>query len=198
MSDTKGTRTLSETEEKLLLKVARLAVEGAARGEPEAIVCDAAARSAASLGDLVGASFVTVYVNGRLNGCLGSLETRRRLVDDVAHNAYNAAAADPRFPRLQASQLPDVGLHASVLSPLERMPVSSFSEMKQAVRPGVDGLMIEAGRHRGTLLPSVWKNVPEPEVFLMHLWEKAGLTAGTWPEDMKVFRYTTQEFSDEA
>jgi AmmeMemoRadiSam system protein A len=197
MSDAKGTRRLSETEEDLLLKVARLAVEGAARGEPEAIVCDAAARSAAQLGDLGGASFVTVYVNGRLNGCLGSLETRRKLVDDVAHNAYNAAAADPRFPRLQTSQLTQLGLHASILSPLERMPVWSFAEVLSTVRPGVDGLLIEAGRHRGTLLPSVWKNVPEPKVFLMHLWEKAGLEAGTWPDGMKVFRYTTQEFSDE-
>lgn len=197
MSETKGTRRLSETEERLLLKVARLSVEGAAYGEPESIVCDAAALSAVSLGELGGASFVTVYVNGRLNGCLGSMETRRKLVDDVAHNAYNAAAADPRFPRLQPSQLPDVGLHASVLSPLERMSVLSFSEMTQAVRPGVDGLLIEAGHHRGTLLPSVWKNVPDPDVFLMHLWEKAGLKAGVWPDEMKAFRYTTQEFSDE-
>ena len=48
-----------------------------------------------------GASFVTLNRQGQLRGCIGSLEARRPLVEDVSENAYAAAFRDPRFNPLQ-------------------------------------------------------------------------------------------------
>ena len=55
-------------------------------------------------------------------------------------------------------------------------------------RPGragaraVDGLVVAAGRHRATLLPSVWHQLAHPADFVAALWQKAGLAHGAWPK----------------
>lgn len=45
------------------------------------------------------ATFVTLTRDGRLRGCIGTLEARRPLGEDVAANARAAAFRDPRFTR---------------------------------------------------------------------------------------------------
>src|SRR4051812_27296734 len=45
-----------------------------------------------------GASFVTLKLDGELRGCIGTIDPRRPLGDDVAANAIAAAYRDPRFP----------------------------------------------------------------------------------------------------
>lgn len=37
------------------------------------------------------ACFVTLKIDGRLRGCMGSLQAQRKLIDDVIHNAQCAA-----------------------------------------------------------------------------------------------------------
>ena len=68
--------------------------------------------------------------------------------------------------------------------------------MIRAIRPDVDGLVLEAGIHRATLLPSVWPNVRDDAQFVEIVWRKAGLVPGTWPTGCQVSRYTTDEFTD--
>ena len=58
-------------------------------------------------------------------------------------------------------------------------------------------MLIEAGRSRGTFLPSVWEQLPAVEDFMGHLWRKAGLTPGSWPDRLLVWRYRTVELGDE-
>ena len=48
------------------------------------------------------ACFVTLNLNGKLRGCIGSLVANKSLLDDVISNAYNAAFSDLRFNRLTA------------------------------------------------------------------------------------------------
>ena len=45
------------------------------------------------------ATFVTLRRDDVLLGCIGSIEPRRPLAEDVAANAEAAAFADPRLPR---------------------------------------------------------------------------------------------------
>lgn len=142
-----------------------------------------------------GASFVTVEVDGALAGCIGSLEATRPLWQDVARNARSAAFADPRFEPLSAADLDTTVLKVSVLSRLEPLP-SGRDELIAAVRPGVDGVLIEAGDHRATFLPTVWEKLPQPEGFVAALAAKAGLAASAWPVDLQAWRYTTDEFSE--
>lgn len=140
-----------------------------------------------------GASFVTIEVGGVLAGCIGSLEPTRPLWHDVARNARGAAFADPRFDPLTEADLDATVLKVSVLSPLEGL-ASARDELTAALRPGVDGVLIEAGDHRATFLPAVWEKLSEPDRFVAALADKAGLPGGTWPDGMRAWRYTTDEF----
>jgi MEMO1 family protein len=144
---------------------------------------------------LLGASFVTLRRTGRLTGCIGSLEASRPLWRDVVHNARAAAFEDPRFAPLTPEDMPDLGVKVSVLSATEPLP-GERDELAAALRPGVDGVLIEAEGQRGTFLPSVWEAVPSTDRFLAALLTKAGLPDDEWPAGLRAARYTTDEFGD--
>lgn len=143
-----------------------------------------------------GASFVTLERGDQLLGCIGSLVAVERLVVDVARHALAAAFADPRLPPVTRNDFEEMSITVSVLTRPERLAAATFDELVATVRPGVDGLLIEAGRHRATLLPSVWGHVADIEEFLSVLWRKAGLARRAWPADVAVSRYDTEEFGD--
>lgn len=141
-----------------------------------------------------GACFVTLNRHGQLRGCIGSLTAHRPLAEDVAENAWSAAFSDPRFPPLREEELDGLDIHISILTPAEPMQFSSEQDLLQQLQPGVDGLIMEEGFRRGTFLPSVWDQLPTPELFLRHLKQKAGLPTDYWSETLKVSRYTTHSF----
>lgn len=141
-----------------------------------------------------GAVFVTLEMEGRLRGCIGSYLARRPLVRDVAENAYAAAFKDPRFPPLTSTELPGLDLHISLLTPPVPLEVESREALLATLRPGVDGLLLEDPPHRSTFLPQVWASLPDPEEFLDHLLRKGGLPKGHWSSTLRFHRYTVQEF----
>ncbi len=141
-----------------------------------------------------GASFVTLKKHGKLRGCIGSLEARRPLVEDVLHNAHAAAFADPRFPPVSAQELPELTFHLSILTPAEPLQFTSETDLLQQIRPGIDGLILEDDLHRSTFLPAVWESLPDATQFLQHLKQKAGLPADYWSGTLTISRYTTESF----
>ncbi len=143
-----------------------------------------------------GASFVTLTLAGELRGCIGSLEAHRPLAEDVVHNAFSAAFSDPRFMPLSSAELERIKIAISVLNPAEALNVSSEAQLIAQLRPGIDGLILQEGSRRGTFLPSVWEQLPDPEQFLHHLKLKAGLPAHHWSETLRFYRYTTTQFSE--
>ncbi len=186
-----GGNGLCEEERILLHRVAREAIEhGLETGRPLRVDTQ---RYPAPLRE-PRATFVTLKRDGQLRGCIGTLEAIRPLVDDVAHNAYAAAFGDPRFPPLQSAELDGLEIHISVLSPATPMQFDSEQDLLRQLRPGVDGLVLEDGYHRGTFLPAVWESLPEPRAFLQHLKLKAGLPADYWSDTIRVSRYTTETF----
>ena len=140
------------------------------------------------------ATFVTLTIGGALRGCIGMLEACRPLVEDVAENARAAAFSDPRFAPLSKDEFEKTEIHISVLSPPEEMVFSSEADLIAQIRPGVDGLILQEGGRRGTFLPSVWEELPEVELFLMHLKMKAGLPNTYWSDTLRVSRYTAEYF----
>ena len=138
------------------------------------------------------ATFVTLHIEAQLRGCIGTLEARRTLVEDVASNAYGAAFRDPRFRALTWSEYERLDIHISILSLPEPVQFSSEADLLAQLRPQVDGLIIEEGFYRGTFLPSVWEQLPEPREFLRHLKHKAGLPPDYWSSRIRVQRYTTE------
>lgn len=183
---------LSDAHRQILLDTARRSIEyGAEQGRPRTV---GAAEYPEPLRPLR-ATFVTLREpDHRLRGCMGTSQAVRPLVEDVCRNAYSAAFIDPRFAPVRAEEVEGLDIQISVLSPLEEVEVDSEAGLLGIVRPGVDGLLIEEGPRRGTLLPSVWEVLPDPGVFLSELWLKAGLAPGHWSPDLRVYRYTAECF----
>lgn len=142
------------------------------------------------------ATFVTLERDGRLLGCVGALQAVRPLAVDVAHNALSAAFADPRVPAVTRDDFVAMSIKVSLLSPPEPLAAGSCADVASAVRPGLDGLILEAPGRRSTLLPSVWPKVRDVDEFLSVLWRKAGVAPGRWAPGTQVSRYATTEFGD--
>jgi hypothetical protein len=138
------------------------------------------------------ATFVTLHKHHQLRGCIGMLEAVRPLAEDIAENAFLAAFKDPRFPPLTEDEFGELEIHLSILTPAEPVAFSSEQELITQLQPGIDGLILEEGRRRGTFLPSVWEQLPEPEQFLRHLKQKAGLAPDYWSESIRIYRYRTE------
>jgi hypothetical protein len=138
------------------------------------------------------ATFVTLHKHHQLRGCIGMLEAVRPLAEDIAENAFLAAFKDPRFPPLTDEEFGELEIHLSILTPSEAVSFISEQDLITQLQPDIDGLILEEGRRRGTFLPSVWEQLPEPEQFLRHLKQKAGLAPDYWSENIKIFRYRTE------
>jgi AmmeMemoRadiSam system protein A len=142
-----------------------------------------------------GASFVTLLDDdGALLGCIGTVEPRRPLAVDVAHHAIGAAFEDPRLPPLTHDEFERMTIEVSVLSALSPTGAETLEDLAAQLVPGVDGLVVEAGERRATFLPAVWEKVDGVGEFLEHLWAKAGLVPGTWPDGLRTARYATRSF----
>jgi len=185
-SDSRGQRAV------LLIGLARQAIEGELGRSTEPT--DACGEWLAWLQEPA-ATFVTLELDGRLRGCIGSLEAQRSLRDDVTGNARSAAFEDPRFPSLTAQELDGLGVEVSVLSEPEPIECCSEAELLAALRPGVDGLVLECGSHRSTFLPQVWENLSQPSDFLAALKQKARLERDFWSAEMCFSRYTVVKYT---
>jgi AmmeMemoRadiSam system protein A len=144
-----------------------------------------------------GASFVTLTKAGQLRGCIGTLEAHRTLGEDVASNAQAAAFNDPRVPQVTVEEIGHLHIEVSILSAPTPMMVTSEQDALAQFRPGIDGVILQAGWHRATFLPQVWDDLPEPHTFLTHLKRKAGLSPRYWGDDVALSRYTVTAFHEE-
>ena len=179
---------LTPEQQNTLLSVARKSIRlGVYEGRPLSVT---PANYDESL-QAVRSSFVTLELNGTLRGCIGSLEATQPLICDVAERAYAAAFSDPRFSPLKENELPDLGVKISVLFPRTPVHFDSRDDLLRQLRPGIDGVVIAQGDRSATFLPSVWRSLPEPETFLKHLNDKAGIPADA--HDLKAWRYTTED-----
>jgi len=142
------------------------------------------------------ATFVTLKKTGQLRGCIGSLRAVRPLAVDVRENAIAAAFHDPRFAPLAATEFRSTSLEVSLLSAAEPVDFASEEELLARLRPGVDGLILEYGRHRATFLPQVWEALADPREFLVALKQKAGLPEGFWHAQVSVSRYAVTKWTD--
>ncbi len=173
-----------------LLAVARAALEEAVGRRR------APAAASAGEGAEEGACFVTLTVDDRLRGCVGTVRPYRPLAEDVRDNALAAALRDSRFPPLGEDEVDSVRIEVSRLSPLEEIPAPDRAALEAALRPSVDGLLIDGEGARAVFLPQVWEGLPEPAEFVEHLARKAGLAAGDWPAGLRAWRFTVESWRE--
>jgi len=143
-----------------------------------------------------GATFITLTQQGRLRGCIGSIEAFRPLDQDVRENARAAAFRDPRFAPLSAGELAATRVEVSLLTPAEPIHFASEEDAVRQLRQGIDGVILESERHRGTFLPQMWERLSDPWQFMSELKRKAGLAEGFWSKDLKLYRYEVQKWSE--
>ncbi len=184
---------ITAEEKQKLLEIARQTIDSGLNGN------EAPKVDSSQLGENLNrtlASFVTLTQNDELRGCIGSLHATETLAQSVVYNAYNAAFRDPRFPGLTSGELGNTDIEISILSPMEAMPVTSREDLLSQLKPNIDGLLLEDGRHRATFLPQVWDKTGNPEAFLRHLLTKAGLSIDYWSETIRFSRYRTLSFRE--
>ena len=79
---------------------------------------------------------------------------------------------------------------------MEKLAFESQMHLLTLLRPGMDGVVLEYGWQRGTFLPQVWEQLPDPKSFLAHLKQKAGLSADFWSDEIQFFRYTVAKWRE--
>lgn len=141
------------------------------------------------------ACFVTLNKNSMLRGCIGSLTPEHKLYESVIENAVNAALKDPRFPPVTYEELELITIEISVLTLPEQIMYTGPQDLLTKIQG--KGVIISSGFHRATFLPQVWEQLPDPEEFISHLCNKAGLSSRYWEEGtLEVYVYTAQVFSE--
>lgn len=189
MSSNKTANTYSQDEKNTLLHIARTSIEhGLEIGGPLAIDTTSYSENLQQ----PRATFVTLKINDTLRGCIGTLIAKEPLINSIAHSAWSAAFEDPRFERLSIDEFDKISISLSILSPAEPIEFNSEQDLISKIRPGIDGLILEEGYNRGTFLPSVWESLPDAEIFLQHLKQKAGLPPSYWSESIKIERYSAE------
>lgn len=182
-----GAGCLSDVAKSFLLDVVRRELQQRIGGAPDSEVQQAPEDARES-----GAAFVTLRRGGALRGCIGSLQWDLPLEDVVRTMAWKAASQDPRFPPVRTSELDELRVEISVLTP--PAPIAGEAD----VIVGEHGLLLTLGEHRGLLLPQVatergW----DARTFLEHTARKAGLAANDWQlPDARLEAFTAEHFSD--
>jgi hypothetical protein len=126
-------------------------------------------------------AFVTLTKAGELRGCIGFIEPVLPLGRAVIRTAIYAATEDPRFPPVPASELKDLRVEISVLTPPREIGSPDL------VRIGTHGLIVEKGGAKGVLLPQVpVDNGWDRETFLCQGCLKAGLPQDAWKRGAKL------------
>jgi AmmeMemoRadiSam system protein A len=187
---------LSEGEKRFLLDIAREAIACAVRGEEEPKV---ELRTLPPRLREYGASFVTLTdSDGELRGCIGTVEAHTPLAHDVQRNAVGSALRDPRFFPVRPEELQGLRIELSILTRPQPLAYDGPDDLLEKIRPGIDGVILEKGFRRATLLPSVWTKIPDPVKFLSALCLKAGLPEGEWRRgEVGIHVYQAEKVTEE-
>jgi AmmeMemoRadiSam system protein A len=138
------------------------------------------------------AAFVTLRRrDGELRGCIGRVEVSEPLYRTLQDCVISAATSDFRFPPVRASELDEILIEISALSPFR--PIRSPDE----IQVGRHGLLIRKDFRVGLLLPQVasdrsWSR----DEFLRAICLKAGLPTGAW-RDADLYVFSAEVFEEE-
>lgn len=180
--------SLSDTEKKNLLKIARQSIEqyfetGTRLPKPDALLTPNLLKPCGA--------FVTLHKHGELRGCIGHFGEDKPLWETVAEMALASAFNDTRFHPLREDELKEVEIEISVLTPMRK--ISSINE----IQLGKHGIYIKKGWNAGTFLPQVATETGWTlEEFLGHCSrDKAGLGWNGW-KDAEIYVYEAIVFNE--
>ena len=141
-----------------------------------------------------GATFVTLKRQGQLRGCIGSIYPTKPLVLDLIDNARNAAFQDPRFTPITPEELANLEVSVSILSSIEKIDFKDERDLLSKICP--HGVIIAERDRRAVYLPVVWEQLPERDVFLNSLKEKAGLPPNYFSKTLEAYKFDALSIGD--
>ena len=163
-----------------LAQLARKAVEGYVNGhrvvEPGELAPEMKERAGV---------FVSLKKRGQLRGCIGTFEpTQPSVAQEIIQNAISSATGDPRFSPVRPDELNELEYSVDVLT--SPVPVDDQSVLD----PRKYGVIVEAGRRRGLLLPDL-EGVDSVDMQIDICRQKAGIPPA---EPVKLYRFQVRRY----
>jgi len=130
-------------------------------------------------------TFVSLKVSGMLRGCIGTFQPcEPNVANEIVRNAISAATGDPRFPAVRPDELAGLEYSVDVLTAPEQVKDS------RELDPRRYGIIVQAGRRRGLLLPDL-EGVDTVEEQVGIAMQKAGIAPGT---QVTLFRFEVKRY----
>lgn len=94
--------------------------------------------------------FVSVKKEGRLRGCIGTIQAVQGCIaEEIVENAISAASKDPRFSPIEPEELDKLSISVDVLGDTEAVDSPKELDVKRY------GVVVTKGYRRGLLLPNL-------------------------------------------
>ncbi len=140
--------------------------------------------------------FTTLTKHGNLRGCIGFPYPVKRLDEAIIESAIAAAVDDPRFEPVRLSEMNEIVVEVTILTPPEKIEAKP-KDLPNHVEIGRHGLIVKMGPFSGLLLPQVAVEYNmDAEEFLSETCMKAGLPPDCWLTGAEVYRFEGQIFKE--
>ena len=114
--------------------------------------------------------FVSLHKDGRLRGCIGTIQAvRKNIAEEIVENGISAATKDPRFSPVLPEELELLEISVDVLGKPEKIRSKDELDVKKY------GVIVTKGFRRGLLLPNL-DGVESVDEQLSIALRKAGLS----------------------
>lgn len=124
--------------------------------------------------------FVSVKKEGRLRGCIGTIQAvQASVAEEIIENAVSASAKDPRFSPIEPKELDKLSISVDVLGDTEAIDSPKQLDVKRY------GVIVTKGYRRGLLLPNL-SGVDTVEEQIAIAKQKAGIGA---EEEVRLERF---------
>ena len=113
--------------------------------------------------------FVSIKKEGRLRGCIGTIQAvYSSIAEEIIENAVSAASRDPRFSAIETKELDKLTITVDVLGDTEKIDSPHELDVKRY------GVVVTKGFKRGLLLPNL-EGVDTVEEQIAIAKQKAGI-----------------------
>jgi AmmeMemoRadiSam system protein A len=139
---------------------------------------------------------VTLMKDGKLRGCIGSLQAARSLRDDIRENALAAAFRDPRFPALTREEWPHCSLEVSLLSRPKTIRFADEADLLAQCARAKTASSSSSGERERRFCRRSGRGSPTRGRFFAELKRKAGIPPETGLGRCKVRRYRVAKWKE--
>ena len=125
--------------------------------------------------------FVSLHKDGRLRGCIGTIQaTRNSIAEEIVENGISAATKDPRFSPVRPDELDALEISVDILGKAEKISSKEELDVKRY------GVIVSKGFRRGLLLPNL-DGIDTVDEQISIALQKAGLSAREKNYEMERF-----------